>query len=38
MSYAFDKDAQDGDEVVLENGAQYQYDAAKDRWLVKFSR
>ena len=35
MSYAFDKDAQDGDTVVLENGVQYQYDAAKDRWLVK---
>ena len=35
MSYAFDKDAKDGDVVTLENGVAYQYDAAKDRWLVK---
>ena len=35
MSYAFDKDAQDGDEVTLANGATYKYDKAKDRWLVK---
>ena len=35
MSYAFDKDAEDGATVTLENGATYQYDAAKDRWLVK---
>ena len=33
--YAFDKDAQDGDTVTLENGVQYQYEAAKDRWVVK---
>ena len=33
--YAFDKDALDGDVVTLENGVAYQYDAAKDRWLVK---
>ena len=36
MSYAFDKDAEDGATVTLENGATYQFDAAKDRWLVKF--
>ena len=35
MSYAFDKNAQDGDVVTLENGVAYQYDEAKDRWLVK---
>ena len=35
MSYAFDKDAKDGDVVTLENGVAYQYDEAKDRWLVK---
>ena len=35
MSYAFDKDAKDGDVVTLENGVAYQYDKAKDRWLVK---
>ena len=35
MSYVFDKDAKDGDVVTLENGVAYQYDAAKDRWLVK---
>ena len=33
--YAFDKDANDGDVVTLENGVAYQYDEAKDRWLVK---
>ena len=33
--FSFDKDAQDGDVVTLENGVAYQYDAAKDRWLVK---
>ena len=35
MSYVFDKNALDGDTVTLDNGATYQYDAAKDRWLVK---
>ena len=35
MSYSFDKDAKDGDVVTLDNGVAYQYDAAKDRWLVK---
>ena len=35
MSYAFDKDAKDGDIVTLENGVAYQFDEAKDRWLVK---
>ena len=34
-AFAFDKDAKDGDVVTLENGVAYQYDAAKDRWLVK---
>ena len=33
--FAFDKNAQDGDVVTLENGVTYQYDEAKDRWLVK---
>ena len=34
-SYAFPKDAKDGDVVTLENGVAYQFDEAKDRWLVK---
>ena len=33
--FAFDKNAKDGDVVTLENGVAYQYDEAKDRWLVK---
>ena len=35
MSYAFPTDAKEGDIVTLENGVAYQYDEAKDRWLVK---
>jgi len=35
MSYAFPKEAEDGDIVTLENGVAYKYDAAKDRWLVQ---
>ena len=35
MSYSFPKEAKDGDVVTLENGVQYQYDGAKDCWLVK---
>ncbi|MDA8620273.1 hypothetical protein N9L28_05850 [Luminiphilus sp.] len=35
MSYAFPKDAVDGDIVTLENGVAYKYDAEKDRWLVQ---
>ena len=35
MSYAFDKNAKDGDEVTLENGATYKYEEGKDRWLVQ---
>ena len=34
MSYAFPKDAKDGDVVTLENGVAYKYDDEKDRWLV----
>ena len=34
-SFAFDKDAKDGDTVTLENGVTYQYEEAKDRWLVQ---
>ena len=34
MSYAFDKNAKDGDTVTLENGVTYQYEEAKDRWMV----
>ena len=32
--FAFDKDAKDGDTVTLENGVTYQYEEAKDRWMV----
>ena len=35
MSYAFYKDAEDGDTVTLENGVRYQYQKAKSRWVVK---
>ena len=35
MSYSFPTDAKDGDIVTLENGVAYQFDEAKDRWLVK---
>ena len=35
MSYAFYKDAKDGDTVTLKNGARYQYQEAKNRWVVK---
>ena len=35
MSYSFPKDAKDADTVTLENGATYQYEDAKDRWMVK---
>jgi len=35
VSYAFPKDAVDGDIVTLENGVAYKYDAEKDRWLVQ---
>ena len=35
MSYAFYKEARDGDTVTLENGARYQYQEAKNRWVVK---
>ena len=35
MSYAFPKDAEDGDVVALSNGVRYQYQAEKDRWMVK---
>ena len=34
-SYAFPKDAQDGDILTLENGVAYKYEAEKDRWLVQ---
>jgi hypothetical protein len=33
--YAFYKEARDGDTVTLENGARYQYQKAKNRWVVK---
>ena len=33
-SYAFDKNAKDGDTVTLENGVTYQFEEAKDRWMV----
>ena len=33
MSYAFDKDAKDGDVVTLENGVAYQYDAPNWTWI-----
>ena len=35
MSYAFPKEAKDGDVVSLSNGVRYQYQAEKDRWMVK---
>ncbi len=35
MSYAFYKDATDGDTVTLTNGVRYQYQKAKNRWVVK---
>jgi hypothetical protein len=35
MSYAFYKDARDGDTVTLTNGVRYQYQKAKKRWIVK---
>ena len=35
MAYAFPKDAKDGDVVSLSNGVRYQYQADKDRWIVK---
>jgi hypothetical protein len=34
-AYSFYKDAKDGDTVTLENGARYQYQEAKNRWVVK---
>ena len=34
MSYAFYKDARDGDTVTLANGVRYQYQKAKKRWMV----
>ena len=35
MSYAFYKDARDGDTVTLANGVRYQYQEAKNRWMVQ---
>ena len=35
MSYSFPTDAKDGDVVALSNGVRYQYQADKDRWMVK---
>ena len=35
MSYAFYKDARDGDTVTLANGVRYQYQEAKNRWVVR---
>ena len=35
MSYAFPKEAKDGDVVALKNGVRYQYQAEKDRWIAK---
>lgn len=35
MSYSFPKEAADGDVVALSNGVRYQYQADKDRWMVK---
>jgi hypothetical protein len=35
MSYAFYKDAKDGDTVTLENGVRYVYEADKQRWVTK---
>ena len=34
MSYAFYKDAEDGQTVTLKNGVRYQYQKAKKRWVV----
>ena len=34
-SYSFPKEAADGDVVALSNGVRYQYQADKDRWMVK---
>ena len=34
MSYAFYKDAEDGETVTLANGVRYQYQKAKKRWVV----
>ena len=34
-AYSFYKDTKDGDTVTLENGARYQYQEAKNRWVVK---
>lgn len=34
-AYSFYKDAKDGDTVTLKNGARYQYQEAKNRWVVK---
>ena len=34
MSYAFYKDARDGDTVTLANGVRYQYEKDKKRWMV----
>ena len=35
MSYAFYKDAKDGQTVTLANGVRYQYQEAKNRWVVR---
>lgn len=35
MSYSFPTDAEEGDVVALSNGVRYQYQADKDRWMVK---
>jgi len=32
--YNFNKNATDGDKVTLQNGVQYTYESAKDRWVV----
>ena len=34
MSFAFHKDAKDGDTITLANGVRYQYQEAKKRWMV----
>lgn len=33
--YAFYKDAKDGETVTLVNGVRYQYQEAKNRWVVR---
>jgi hypothetical protein len=33
-AYSFPKDAKDGNEITLENGATYKYEEDKDRWMV----